>query len=91
MAKIRIEFETEYDKGDFVIFKKDNRLLVGIIEGYYVDRSADDSVWYNIRVNKDTVFTYSTEGDVAEWDILCKVDANEKIKAFIISGEMLYE
>ncbi len=83
MGKIHIEFDTEYEKGDLVIFEKDGMLLVGIIEGYYVDSGAGDSIWYNIRINENSVFSYTNGGDIAEWDILTKIDNNEKIKKFI--------
>lgn len=87
MGKIHIEFDTEYEKGDLVIFKKDNRLIVGLVEGYYVDSGANDSIWYNIRVSKDFVYTYSNGGDIAEWDILSKIEDSDNIKKFIVSGE----
>lgn len=83
MGKIHIEFDTEYEKGDLVIFEKNGMLLVGIIEGYYVDGGSGGSIWYNIRINENSVFTYNNGGDIAEWDILTKIDNNEKIKNFI--------
>ena len=86
MAKIHYEIETEYDKGDLVVFIKDKRLLVGIVEGFYVDNGANDSIWYNIRVSKDFVYTYSNGGDIAEYDILYKIDGNERIREFIVSA-----
>lgn len=67
MGKITKEFETEYNVGDVVVYKKNNMLFVGIIEGYYID---DDNFWFNIRVNDNFVHTYSNGGDVAEWDII---------------------
>lgn len=73
MGKISIEIETEYEKGDIVVFKKDSKLLVGRIEGYYVDATANNSLWFNIRVNKNLVYSYSN-GDIAEWDIISKID-----------------
>lgn len=33
MGKIVVEFETDYNAGDVVIFEKNNRLMVGIVEG----------------------------------------------------------
>ena len=87
MTKIHYEIETEYDKGDIVVFEKDKKLLVGIVEGFYVDSGANDSIWYNVRVSKDFVYTYSNGGDIAEWDIILKIDDNEYIKNFIINGE----
>lgn len=74
MGKIHIEFDTQYEKGDVVIFKRGDALQVGLIEGYYIDNSAGDSIWYNIRVNPSTVYTYSNGGDVAEWDIEMKLE-----------------
>ena len=87
MAKIHYEIEIEYDKGDIVVFKKDKKLLVGIVEGFYVDGGANDSIWYNVRVSKDFVYTYSNGGDIAEWDIISKIDDNEDIRNFIVNGE----
>lgn len=84
MGKIKIEFETEYEKGDVVVFRKNDSLLVGIIEGYYVD---DDCIWYNIRTNPKFVFTYSNGGDIAEWDIKMKIDDTANILDFIIHGK----
>lgn len=78
MGKINIIIETEYEVGDVVVFEKDDTLMVGIIEGYYVDQSANNSLWFNIRTNPDNVFTYSNGGDVAEFDIVGKL--SEKIQ-----------
>lgn len=72
--KITQEFETQYNVGDYVIFEKGDTLLVGIIEGFYLD---DGNVWYNIRINYTTVFTYSNGGDIAEWWILCKLNKEQ--------------
>ena len=79
MGKIIHEFETEYNVGDVVIFKKFKTLNVGIIEGYYVD---DGSFWFNIRTTSDFVYTYTNGGDIAEWDIMGVVDGNLKEKCF---------
>ena len=84
MAKIKYVIETEYDKGDIVVFKKDKKLFVGIVEGFYAE---DNSIWYNIRISKDFLYTYSNGGDIAEWDIISKIDDNEDIKNFIVNGE----
>ena len=86
MGKIHIEFDTEYEKGNLVIFKKDEVLLVGIIEGYYVDNNAGNSVWYNIRINENFVYTYCNGGDIAEWDIISKINDDESIRKFIIGA-----
>ena len=67
MGRIIKEFETEYNVGDVVVYKKNKMLFVGIIEGYYID---DDNFWFNIRVNDNFVHTYSNGGDAAEWDIV---------------------
>lgn len=74
MGKIIEEYESEYDVGDIVIFNKNDMLLVGIIEGYYIDHKCDDSFWYNIRINQRCVYSYSNGGDVLECDIVKKLD-----------------
>lgn len=43
MGKIIKEYTSEYDVGDVVIFKTKDYLLLGIIEGYYIDHSCDNS------------------------------------------------
>lgn len=43
MGKIIEEYTSEYDVGDVVIFKTEDCLLLGIIEGYYIDHSCDNS------------------------------------------------
>ena len=73
MGKITITYNSKYDVGDIVVFKKDRMLLVGIIDGYYVE---DNLIWYNIRINNNRVFTYSNGGDIGEEDIVYKI--NEK-------------
>lgn len=83
MGKIHIEFETEYEKGDIVIFKKNKQLVVGLIEGYYID---NHEIWYNIRTNYEFVYTYSNGGDIAESDILMKLnDVEESVKRHLTS------
>lgn len=72
MGKITITYNSKYDVGDIVIFKKDKMLLVGIIDGYYVE---DSLIWYNIRINNNRVFTYSNGGDISEEDIVYKINA----------------
>ncbi len=82
MGKIKFEIESEYEVGDVIIFEKGNHLIVGIIEGYYCDHSAGDSIWYNVRISKDFVYTYSNGGDIGEADIICRLngyDPNVKI------------
>ena len=79
MAKIIREYETDYNVGDVVIFKKNHALHVGIIEGYYVD---DDNFWFNIRITPNFVYTYSNGGDIAEREIMGVVDGDLKEKCF---------
>lgn len=81
MGKIIMEFETEYNVGDVVIFEKNDKLQVGIIEGYYMDC---DTFWFNIRISTDYVYTYSNGGDIAEYDIVGKLDGILKEKCFRI-------
>ena len=66
----KIVFKSKYEVGDVVAFEKDNRGLIGIVEGYYVDNS---EFWYNIRLNNKYVLTYSNGGDVSESAILFKL------------------
>ena len=66
MGKIVEEFETEFDKGDVVVFKKKDALMVGIVEGYYIDHNAGSSIWYNIRTSQNNVYSYSNGGDIQE-------------------------
>lgn len=79
MAKVIREYETEYNVGDVIIFKKFNVLNVGIIEGYYVD---DGNFWFNVRTTPDFVYTYSNGGDIAEWDIVGSIDGDLKEECF---------
>lgn len=74
MAKIISEFETKYDRGDAVIFRYHDRLMVGIISGYYIDHDAGASIWYDIAINNTNVLNYAHGGDIAEWDIIGKID-----------------
>lgn len=82
MGKIIEEYTSKYDVGDVVIFKTANCLLLGIIEGYYIDHNCDNSFWYNIRTNKINVYTYSNKGDIAEWDIIGKLEGSLKDNCF---------
>ena len=79
MGKIVVEFETGYNAGDVVIFEKNNRLMVGIVEGYYIE---DNIFWFNIRVSSRYVYTYSNGGDIMESNIIGRV--NEDLKEEII-------
>lgn len=75
MGKIVVEFETDYNAGDVVIFEKNNRLMVGIVEGYYME---DNIFWFNIRVSSKYVYTYSNGGDIMESDIIGRVSEDLK-------------
>ena len=75
MGKIVIEFETDYNAGDVVIFEKNNRLMVGIVEGYYIE---DNIFWFNIRVSSRYVYTYSNGGDIMESNIIGRVSEDLK-------------
>ena len=75
MGKIVVEFETKYNAGDVVIFEKNNRLMVGIVEGYYM---ADNIIWFNIRVSSNYVYTYSNGGDIMESNIIGRVSEDLK-------------
>ena len=75
MGKIVVEFETDYNAGDVVIFEKNNRLMVGIIEGYYME---DNIFWFNIRVSSRYVYTYSNGGDIMESNIIGRVSEDLK-------------
>lgn len=82
MGKIVEEYTSQYDVGDVVIFKATDCLLLGIIEGYYIDRNCNNSFWYNIRTNNTNVYTYSNKGDIAEWDIIGKIEGSLKNECF---------
>lgn len=91
MGKITLEFEAMYDRGDVVIFEKNGGLEVGIITSYYCDAGAGYSIWYDIAIWKDKVYTYASGGDIGEHSILCKLsekDVIEKITKTIHSGEI---
>ena len=75
MGKIVVEFETDYNAGDVVTFEKNNRLMVGIVEGYYVE---DNIFWFNIRVSSKYVYTYSNGGDIMESNIIGRVSEDLK-------------
>lgn len=89
MGTIVQTFETEFDKGQVVVFKRDNRLLIGLVESCYVDMSAGQSIWYNIRTGKDNVYTYSNGGDIGEFDILLALEGEdaEKCKQVMLEIE----
>ena len=82
MGKIVEEYTSKYDVGDVVIFKTYIFLLLVIIELYYVNHNCDNSFWYNIRTNKTNVYTYSNKGDIAEWDIIGKIEGALKDNCF---------
>ena len=75
MGKIVVEFETDYNAGDVVIFEKNDRLMVGIVEGYYME---DNIFWFNIRVSSRYVYTYSNGGDIMESNIIGRVSEDLK-------------
>ena len=75
MGKIVVEFETDDNAGDVVIFEKNNRLMVGIVEGYYME---DNIFWFNIRVSSRYVYTYSNGGDIMESNIIGRVSKDLK-------------
>lgn len=77
MGKIVVEFETDHNAGDVVIFEKNDRLMVGIVEGYYIE---DNIFWFNIRVSSKYVYTYTNGGDVSESDIIGRVSEDLKEK-----------
>ena len=52
-------------------------IMVGIIEGYYVDSSANNSFWFNIRTGETHVYTYSNGGDISECWILFKLNKEQ--------------
>ena len=75
MGKCTVQFETEYNIGDVVLFRdKRNQIVAGIIEGYYCDSGAGYTFWFNIRITEDFVYSYSNGGDIGECDIICKLD-----------------
>lgn len=67
----KIVFKSKYEVGNVIAFEKNNRGLIGIVEGYYVDNG---EFWYNIRLNNRYVLTYSNGGDVSESSILFKLN-----------------
>lgn len=74
MSIIKADITTKYDKGDVVVFKYRDCLMVGIITGYSVDAAAGVSIWYNIAINTKTTLDYTHGGDIMEDDILGKLD-----------------
>lgn len=94
MGKIVEKIDTQYDRGDVVVFHKmledpavRYATMCGIVASYYVDHNAGDSIWYTIRVDKDTVFDYSL-GDISEWEIVGKLEGKlaEAVKEDIEKG-----
>lgn len=86
---IKSEIETLYDKGDIVAFKSADFIIIGMVVGMNVDYDADRSVWYNIQCSKEIVLSYGNGGDVAEWDILFKINDENQIERFkeFLKGE----
>lgn len=88
MGQITITINTDYNKGDVVVFRKNAGLSIGIIEGFNVDSSSNNNVWYNIRTTKDFIYTYTNGGDIAEFDIVNKFDGHiAEIYKELILGE----
>ena len=88
MGQITITINTDYNKGDVVVFRKNAGLSIGIIEGFNVDSSANNSVWYNVRTTKDFIYTYTNGGDIPEFDIVNKFDGDvAEIYKELILGE----
>ena len=88
IVKLIVENTNKYDVGDVVIFNTDEHLLIGIIEGYYIDRRCDDSFWYNIRTSSTNVYTYTNKGDICEWSIIGKVNDELRDQCIKEIGEM---
>lgn len=86
MTVVNRMYETEYNVGDVVLFKKYDYLLVGIIEGFYID---DRTFWFNLRTSTSNVYSYSNGGDVPEWDIVWKIpdDMSDKIRKHILNPD----
>lgn len=83
MGKIVKEFTTKYDTGDFIVFKKGYTYMVGMIVGYYVDAGCDETIFYNVAVNKDETYTYANGGDVGEYDIVGKIVEQDLIDSLM--------
>ena len=91
MATIKHEIETLYDRGDVVVFDHHGILRVGIISGFYADADAGMSIWYDIAVNKDQTLDYVHGGDIAEFNILGRINdpkVVEKVFGFVQSGDI---
>lgn len=87
MAKIKLEFETMYDRGDVVVFNKNGVLQVGIVTSYYVE---DNCVWYDVAISSNSTYTYCNGGDIGEFDIIAKITdikTVNHIKERIINGQ----
>ena len=84
MGKIIQAFTTKYEAGDVVIFQRDRKILCGIIEGHYV---VDDYLYFNIRLWKDNVLTYSNGGAAANTTL----SGRSKMVWLIRAGKELLE
>lgn len=73
MATLSYDIETKYEKGDVVVFERSGVLQVGVITGYSVDSTAGFSVWYDIAVNHQKIYTYINGGDIGEHEIVAKI------------------
>lgn len=67
------DIELKFDKGDVVVFKKDDEFHLGLITAVNIDRSAGVSIWYSIAVNKTTTYSHINGGEIPEWDIIRKI------------------
>lgn len=83
MRKITLELNTKYDAGDFVIFEKEDTYMIGMVAGYYVDKNCNDTIFYNIAVNKDKTYTFANGGDISEYRILGRITDQNIIDALM--------
>lgn len=65
-----------YERGDVIIFRKNNQLKVGIIEGYYVE---GDNIWFTIRMSSKHMYSHAKGDDIGVWDIVGKIE-DEKLR-----------
>lgn len=65
-----------YEHGDVIIFKKNNQLNVGIIEGYYVE---GDDILFTIRMSSKHIYSHSKGDNICMCDIVGRIE-DEKLK-----------
>ena len=82
--KITQEYESEYNVGDWVAFRKDKFIYVGQIVGFNID---DGEFWFNIKVNSAKTFSYGNGGDVAESNIVFKLNEEQISKLKLVVRE----